>query len=109
VGGHGWHVVGINQVAWDTFTNTLHAESDELLDQHTRYLLVVTTGVKGTDGRPIGREAFDDFLDERLSLRHGDLALGVYRLALKVALLEARIPRASCRCRRSTSSPRFKR
>src|SRR5262249_44010261 len=39
-------VVGINQVVWDTATNTLHAESDELLDQHTRYLLVVTDGVR---------------------------------------------------------------
>jgi len=91
-GGRGGHVVGINQIMWDALSNTLRAESDELLDQHTRYLLVVTTGVKGTDGRPVDREAFDDFLDERLSLRHGDLALGVYRLALKVALLEARVP-----------------
>ncbi len=30
-------VVGINQIVWDTFTNTLHVESDELLAQHTRY------------------------------------------------------------------------
>jgi len=45
--GHGRrsrHVVGINQVVWDPATNTLHAESDEFLDQHTRYLLVVTDG-----------------------------------------------------------------
>src|SRR5437879_10304417 len=38
------HVVGINQVVWDPATNTLHAESDDSLDQHTRYLLVVTAG-----------------------------------------------------------------
>jgi hypothetical protein len=29
-------VIGINQVVWDPATNTLHMESDELLDQHTR-------------------------------------------------------------------------
>ena len=29
-------VVGINQVVWDTFTTTLHVESDALLAQHTR-------------------------------------------------------------------------
>ena len=34
--------VGINQVVWDTLTNTLHVESDELLDQHARYALIVT-------------------------------------------------------------------
>ena len=80
LGGHGGHVVGINQVVWDPATNTLHAESDELLDQHTRYLLVVTTGVKGADGQPIGRDAFDDFLDDhpRRSRRVG-LGLEVYR------------------------------
>jgi hypothetical protein len=93
LGGHGGHVVGINQIVWDPATNTLHAESDEFLDQHTRYLLVVTTGVKGADGHPIGREAFDDFLDERLfPIRRHDLALDVYRLALRIGLLEARIP-----------------
>ena len=35
--------------------NTLHAESDQLLDQHTRYLLVVTNGVEdapATRSRP---------------------------------------------------------
>jgi hypothetical protein len=54
--------VGINQVVWDPATHTLHAESDELLDQHTRYLLVVTDGVRGADGRRIQGKAFEDFL-----------------------------------------------
>jgi hypothetical protein len=57
--GHGGKVVGINQIVWDPTTNTLHAESDDFLDQHTRYLLVVTTGVKSADGTPVGRQAFD--------------------------------------------------
>lgn len=47
------HVVGINQVVWDPETLTLHAESDELLDQHTRYALVVTSGVHDLAGEPL--------------------------------------------------------
>ena len=45
-------VTGINQVVWEPATNTLHAESDQLLDQHTRYLLVVTNGVSDGAGEP---------------------------------------------------------
>src|SRR5207302_2961873 len=41
----GGQVIGINQTVWDVATNTLHVESDELLDQHTRYALIVTRGV----------------------------------------------------------------
>jgi hypothetical protein len=45
------HVVGINQTVWDVATNTLHVESDELLEQHTRYALIVTRGVHDADAR----------------------------------------------------------
>jgi hypothetical protein len=45
------HVVGINQVVWDSASLTLYAETDELLDQHTRYLFVVTDGVRDLQGR----------------------------------------------------------
>ena len=38
----GGRIIGINQTVWDVATNTLHVESDELLDQHTRYGLIVT-------------------------------------------------------------------
>src|SRR5262245_38708531 len=48
-----FHVVGINQVVWDPATLTLFAESDELLDQHTRYALFVTGGVHDLDGDPV--------------------------------------------------------
>ncbi len=46
-------VTGINQVVWDPATDTLHVESDQLLDQHTRYLLVVTNGVTDQTGVPV--------------------------------------------------------
>jgi Bacterial Ig-like domain len=45
--------VGINQRVWDAATNTLVFESDELLAEHTRYLLVVTDGVRDARGKPI--------------------------------------------------------
>src|SRR5262249_35911866 len=57
-------VVGINQVVWDVATNALHVESDELLSQHTRYLLVATRGLRGVDGQPVAASpAFRAFVD----------------------------------------------
>lgn len=53
--------VGINQIVWDPATNTLHAESDELLDQHTRYAVVVTDGIRDTSGHRIDGPDFDRF------------------------------------------------
>ena len=45
--------VGVNQVVWDTESRTLYVESDELLDQHTRYVLIVTRGVRDEAGDPV--------------------------------------------------------
>jgi len=50
--------VGINQVAWDVAGKTLVVESDELLQEHTRYLLVVTNGIRDKAGDPIEGGAF---------------------------------------------------
>jgi len=87
---HGPHgdPVGINQIVWDPATNTLHAESDELLDQHTRYLLVVTDGVHDTDGHKVKGHALDDFINGE---KHGhDFgSLGDYRRDLREALEKA--------------------
>ncbi|MCC7285859.1 MAG: Ig-like domain-containing protein [Burkholderiaceae bacterium] len=52
--------VGINQVVWDMATNTLALQPDELLQQHSRYLLVVTNGVRDADGRRIESGRFHD-------------------------------------------------
>jgi hypothetical protein len=46
-------VVGINQAVWDPATLTLHAEANELLEQHTRYALVVTSGLLDDRGAPV--------------------------------------------------------
>jgi dienelactone hydrolase len=46
-------IVGVNQIVWDPRTNTLYAESDEMLEQHTSYALVVTSGVLDPNGQPV--------------------------------------------------------
>jgi Bacterial virulence factor lipase N-terminal len=75
-------VVGINQIVWDTFTNTLHVESNELLAQHTRYAIIVTDGLRDTAGRPI--EASEAFRRFRQTVR------GKYKQALLEAIHAAR-------------------
>jgi Bacterial virulence factor lipase N-terminal len=52
--------VGINQRLWDPATNTLVFEPDELLQEHSRYVLIVTDGVRDTSGKPIKRAKMDD-------------------------------------------------
>jgi hypothetical protein len=75
-------VVGINQIVWDTFTNTLHVESEELLAQHTRFALIVTRGVRDEGGAPV--EASDAFRRFRQIVR------GEYKQALLDAIHAAR-------------------
>lgn len=52
--------VGINQRLWDPTTNTLVFEPDELLAEHSRYVLIVTSGVRDARGKPIKRAHLDD-------------------------------------------------
>jgi hypothetical protein len=87
----GGQVIGINQTVWDVATNTLHVESDQLLEQHTRYALIVTRGVTDTDGKPL--EPSEDFERFRHDLNLGqtdDSALQEYRKDLLSALKAAR-------------------
>ena len=51
-------VIGPNQLVWEPAANTLHFESDRQLKEATTYLLVVTRGVRGTDGKPLARADF---------------------------------------------------
>ncbi|HET7696615.1 MAG TPA: hypothetical protein VFK57_12955 [Vicinamibacterales bacterium] len=79
--------VGINQVVWDELTETLHVESDELLDQHTRYGLVVTKGVRAPDGRTIkAAREFLTFVDDEITASTGDPDLDAYRALLRSVL-----------------------
>ena len=52
--------VGINQRLWDPATNTLVFEPDDLLAEHSRYVLIVTSGVRDARGKPIKRAHLDD-------------------------------------------------
>src|SRR5262249_28556837 len=87
----GGQVVGINQTVWDVATNTLHVESDELLDQHTRYPLIVTRGIHDADGQPLQPSPELSRLPQDLNLgQTQDPALAGYRKDLLDALQAAR-------------------
>ena len=77
-------LVGINQVVWDSATKTLHVESDELLEQHTRYALIVTNGIRDTAGAPV--EAALRFRRFRpLDAVHAALGVGISESEIVVA------------------------
>jgi hypothetical protein len=91
-GDHGGNVVGINQIVWDPDTNTLHVESDELLDQHTRYALLVTKGIRDAAGHSVeASEAFERFRHDLNFGQSKNPALKAYRKALLDALVAARV------------------
>jgi hypothetical protein len=73
--------VGINQVLWDPATKTLVFESDQLLEQHSRYLLVITDGVHDSHGRKIKADGWDD--DDFSSGRDRDRDRDDYRRDLR--------------------------
>jgi dienelactone hydrolase len=84
--GPGADRVGINQIVWDAATTTLHVTANDTLDQHTRYVLVVTTGVKDKNGNPIGSTAFDRFRHGLNFGQTGDPRVKDYRKELLNAL-----------------------
>jgi dienelactone hydrolase len=85
--GSGAKKVGINQIVWDVATSTLHVTANDVLDQHTKYVLVVTTGVKDKNGKPIGSEEFDDFRHPLNFWPSGDPRVREYRKELINALV----------------------
>jgi dienelactone hydrolase len=94
-GDTGGEVVGIDQVVRDTFTNTLHVESDQQLDQHTRYILVVTRSLLDESGKHLkAAKEFLDLVNNADGASTGDPAVNAYRTSLRDALLlidEARV------------------
>jgi hypothetical protein len=80
--------VGINQVIWDPATKTLVFQSDQLLQQHSRYLLVVTDGVHDAAGKKI-KSAGDG--DEFGIAEGRDRAGADYRRDLRDAVRSVRI------------------
>ncbi|HEX2496761.1 MAG TPA: Ig-like domain-containing protein, partial [Gaiellaceae bacterium] len=65
VGPH-FNRVGIDQIVWEQATNTLHAETDEQLRAATTYLLVVTRGIRGPDGKRIKAGAVSLFTTQSI-------------------------------------------
>lgn len=61
--------VGINQIVWDPATNTLAFEPDAMLNEHSRYALIVTDGVRDARGKPIKSGGFGD--DSRVGKDRG--------------------------------------
>jgi hypothetical protein len=58
--------VGINQVAWDAEHKTLVVESDDLLKEHTHYVLVVTDRVRDSAGDRIEVGSYGQLRDGKL-------------------------------------------
>jgi hypothetical protein len=94
--------LGINQIVFDPTTNTLYVESDELLEQHTRYALIVTNGIRDQEGKPVA--ASEEFVTFRHDLNFGQThehLLKNYRQAMLEALEAARlagVPESSLVC-----------
>lgn len=82
-------VIGINQVLFDPATSTLHVESDALLEQHTRYALIVTNGVRDAAGDPVEAGTFARFRHDVNFGQTEDPGLKAYRKALLEALAQA--------------------
>ena len=55
-------IIGVNQIVWDPATRVLHAKADRLLEEHARYALVVTSGIRAPTGQPLSAsEAFRSY------------------------------------------------
>ncbi|NEX62255.1 Ig-like domain-containing protein [Noviherbaspirillum galbum] len=52
--------IGINQVLWDPETKTLVFQPDVLLNEHSRYALIITSGVRDASGKSIKSGGFGD-------------------------------------------------
>jgi hypothetical protein len=83
--------VGFNQVVWDPFTNALHVESDELLEQHTRYALVVTRGVRAASGAPVAAQQTFRRFRQTVRGAYKDALLDAVRVARKAGVAEQQI------------------
>ena len=74
--------IGITQIVWDPFAQTLHVETDELLAQHSRYALIVTSRILDGEGLPV--EPDEGFRRFRQTVD------GPYKQALLEAIAAAR-------------------
>ena len=90
--------IAINQSVFDAETNTLFAETDELLEQHTRYGLLVTDGLLDSAGDPVSGTALQSFLQggDAIGAANADALRSQLSAAIDAAGLEpARVVSAS--------------
>jgi len=80
--GHGERV-GINQILWDPATRTLVFEPDALLAERSRYVLIVTNGVRDSRGKPL---QVADFYEVRGPKKGMPFGLQAYPLELRGAV-----------------------
>ncbi len=81
--GHGaGQRVGINQISWDVAGKTLVVESNEQLNEHSRYAVVVTNGVLDAAGHPIEGGRYQNFRNEPNRDEARDRDLMDYRRSL---------------------------
>jgi len=87
---HAGSVVGIDQGVWDAATNTLYVEAAETLEQHTRYAVFVTRGVKDKNGEPIeAPKAFKKAIGDDEEDTAVDPAIAAYEATLRRAVEQA--------------------
>jgi hypothetical protein len=79
-------IVGVNQISFHTEHNVLSAESDEFLDEHTRYAVIVTREIRDSEGQRV--RAAKEF--KKFRKDSSDPALDAYQRSLEEALRVAK-------------------
>ena len=85
----------INQVVWDAETNTLHVESDALLEQARRYAVIVTDGVLDVNGVKVKASKQFRHLRTEKAGWYRDLLLQAIGAASRLGVQEQHIVAAS--------------
>ena len=98
-GDHSQKIVGINQISFHPEVNVLSAESDEFLDQHTRYAVIVTREIRDSEGQRV-RESkeFKKFRKDSPApafAAYWDSLRAAFRAAKKFKINESHIVAAS--------------
>jgi Bacterial Ig-like domain len=96
--------VGVNQVVWDTDTNTLHVESDALLEQARRYAVIVTDGVLDSNGVKVKASKQFRHLRTDVASWYRDLLLQAIAAAERLGVQEQHIVAASVYTTQSITS-----
>lgn len=100
--------IGINQVMWDATSRVLAVTSNELLNQHSLYVLVVTRGVHAVNGTPVASLDFNELgrssqLLDSAAAYHRQLLWGL-RAAHRIGIPERRIAALSVFSTQSVTS-----